>query len=664
MFYDLPFKGEENYMPGVEDLTLSLKEFSEKYYDAVYKWYLEMEKRNLLRENYYKILEWDMNGPLKIVFVGEFNHGRSSLINSLLKMPDLLPVSSKRQTKVCTYMFPHYHIQVSGFGHSTEHALLIDKEKNHKEIFDFSNLSALLKDQKLSSDRYVFYIYLNHPLLNEHITLVDTPGFDSTEEGVKFHPINLAKRSDIIVMVSDLNKSFSKQHEEFIKQLGIHTNKLILVINKADLYTSKQDIVDTLTHVASYQERLEIDFPKFLYSSIPFEQPKEKPSKDAEEKVKMWENSQFENHLKTLIENRNTTRAKNWTLNILETIYNILGGKNGNIRTLLDDMDSIVKNINSEETNLKSLLEHIEKERVTEDTQVNRTIMILEDEAKKIIYKESEDAYRFFSEKYLGWRKRKATINFQKSVTKKFQEHILKGIDTFNEYFNKEIKNFCLHWFNIMTKILDTRFFDRNLRTSEVEETRQILYLYLFENHFFWNHQKYAELIEKLRVRRYEEIIKNPDLLYGVLSWADLFFFDINSEKFVLNKIIKGCPIPHISDETRNLISRNVWEIQKAPGLFSFGNFKKFRERVNDTLDLYHREIFQKLENIIINEIHQFKITSKAALQETESQIRSAFLSKIKQKMEEYFQDQLRDIGKRLQAAIGDTPMPFEQTKE
>ncbi|GAG42627.1 unnamed protein product, partial [marine sediment metagenome] len=129
--------------------------------------------------------------------------------------------------------------------------------------------------------------------------------------------------------------------------------------------------------------------------------------------------------------NRNTTRAKNWTLNILETIYNILGRKNGNVRTLLDDMDAIVKNINEEETNLKSLLEHIEKERVTEDTQVNRTIMILEDEAKKIIYKESEDAYRFFSEKYLGWRKRKATINFQKSVTKKFQEHILKAIDTF-----------------------------------------------------------------------------------------------------------------------------------------------------------------------------------------------------------------------------------------
>ena len=435
-----------------------------------------MEKQHLSRENYFKILEWDMNGPLKIVFVGEFNHGRSSLINSILKMPDLLPVSSKRQTKVCTYMFPHYHIQVSGFGHSTEHALLIDKEKNHMEVFDFSNLSVLLKDQKLSSDRYVFYIYLNNPLLNEHITLVDTPGFDSSEEGVQFYPINLAKQSDIIVMVSDLNKSFSKQHEKFINQLGIHTNKLILVINKADLYTSKQDIVDTLTHVASYQERLEIDFPKFLYSSMQSEPP--------EEKVKMWENSQFEDHLKTLIKNRNTTRAKNWTLNILETIYNILGRKNGNVRTLLDDMDAIVKNINEEETNLKSLLENIEKERVTEDTQVNRTIMILEDEAKKIIYKESEDAYRFFSEKYLGWRKRKATINFQKSVTKKFQEHILKAIDTFNEYFEKEIKNFCHHWFNIMTKILDTRFFDRNLKTSEVEETRQILYLYLFENYY------------------------------------------------------------------------------------------------------------------------------------------------------------------------------------
>ncbi len=643
----MPFNEEESYMLDVEGLTLSLKEFREKYYDGVFQWYLEMEKQSLLRENYYNILKWDIYGPLKIAFVGEFNHGRSSIINSILKMPDLLPVSSKRQTKVCTYLFPRYHLQVSGFGHSNEHALLIDEEKNHKEFFDFSNLSTLLKDQKLSTDRYSLYIYMNHPLLNEHIVIVDTPGFNSEEEGAKFNPLDLAKQSDIIVLVSDLNKSFSKQHEEFISQLGLHTDKLILVINKADLYTSKQDIVDTLTHVASYQEKLEVNFPKFLYSAaVP-----ERTVKD-EDKEKIWDNSLFENHLRSLIDDRKNIRAKNWTLNVLDNIYSDSINKNGDVKALLDDIDSVVKNIRLEEENIKTLLEHIEKERVADDTQVNRTIMVLEDEAKKIVYKESEDASRFFAQEYLNWKKRKAAKNFQIKVSGKFQEHMLKAIDNFNEYFNTETRNFCLHWFNMMTKILDTRLFDKDLQLSEIEETRQILYLYLFENHFFWKSQKYPDLLEKLKSKRYDAIVKNPDLLYGILSWANLFFFDINSEKYVLTKITDDCPIPQISEETRDSLSRNKWKNLKAPGMFSFGNFKKFHNELHDSLEIYHDETFRKLENIVIKEITKFRTSSRAALQEIESQIRNAFLSKIKQKTEEQFKKQLRDIGNRLQEAV------------
>ncbi len=646
-------------MSNVEGSTLSLKEFREKYYDAVFQWYLEMEKKNLLRENYYRILEWDIKSPLKITFLGELNNGRSSLINSLLKIPDLLPVSSKRQTKVCSFLFPQYNLQVSGYSHSNEHALLVDEDKNHKEVFEFANLPTLLKDQKLSSDRYSFYIYMNHPILNEHVVLVDTPGFNSTEEGIKFYPVELAKQSDIIIMVSDLNKSFSKQHEEFISKLGLHTEKIVLVINKADLCTSKQDIVDTLTHVASYQEKLNVNFPKFLYSSIKSEQKKE-----TETKEKIWDNSLFENHLKMLINDKNNLRAKNWTLNILETLYNVLNSRNGNIKALMDDIDSVVQNIRTEGENLKSLLEYIEKERVTDDTQVNRTIMILEDEARKIVFKESEDTSRLLAEEYLNWKKRRGTKNFQKKITGKFQEHILKAIDNFNEYFNNEIVNFHLHWFNIMTKILDTRLFDKEMQASEVEDTRQILYLYLFENHFFWKHQKYQELLEKLKSKKYNAIVKNPDLLYGILSWANLFFFDVNSDKYVLNRIIDGCPILQIPEETRRALSSKMWNIQKAPGIFSFGNYKQFRKKLHDSLEDYHNSLFQKLENIVIKEINKFRKSAKTALQEIEAEIRRAFLSKTTQKVEEQSKEALKDIGKRLQEVIGDTPLPFEKSED
>ena len=143
-----------------------------------------------------------------------------------------------------------------------------------------------------------------------------------------------------------------------------------------------------------------------------------------------------------------------------------------------------------------------------------------------------------------------------------------------------------------------------------------------------------------------------------------MFFFDVNSEKYVLNKINEGCPILQISEETRESLSSNRWKYQKAPGIFSFGNFKKFREELHTAFQIYHDEIFRRLENAVMKEINKFRTSSKTALQEIESEIRSAFLSKVKQKMEEQSKEQLRNIGKRLQEAVSVNLEPFEKNHE
>jgi len=84
---------------GGQSPTLTIKEFCSKYYEDVYEWFQLMGRQGLLGENTWRVTEWERHHPLRIAFVGEFNHGRSSMINSLMGLSNILPVSSKRQTR-------------------------------------------------------------------------------------------------------------------------------------------------------------------------------------------------------------------------------------------------------------------------------------------------------------------------------------------------------------------------------------------------------------------------------------------------------------------------------------------------------------------------------------------------------------------------------------
>ena len=88
-------------------------EFYEKYSASLESFY-RLVLDNLMDDSEaYRILRWNTGTPLKIAFIGEFNHGKSSVINLILESENLLPTSNKKETTIVTNIFPLFNSDFS-----------------------------------------------------------------------------------------------------------------------------------------------------------------------------------------------------------------------------------------------------------------------------------------------------------------------------------------------------------------------------------------------------------------------------------------------------------------------------------------------------------------------------------------------------------------------
>ena len=214
-----------------------------------------------------RLFSWIMPAPLKILVAGEYNHGKSALINFLLGRNNLLPVSPKRETKITTFLYPLYFSNFGGFGVNHEHALLVNKKEKSFQVVQLPDLKATVSDPNLVPDDHDLYIYLDNKLLYRNVVFIDTPGF-AVEHDNECYPQSLAKASDVILLVSDLNKPFTRYHDRFIKLIGNHSRKIITAVNKVDSATNLQDIRDAVTHLTAHKHEYAFNFPHYLVSAL------------------------------------------------------------------------------------------------------------------------------------------------------------------------------------------------------------------------------------------------------------------------------------------------------------------------------------------------------------------------------------------------------------
>lgn len=185
---------------------------------------------------------------IKLMFVGHFNAGKSSLLNSLIGWPEFLKEGQMPQTAIAAELI--YDEAECAFAYRngggreplTENALCLPNEYSHLEY------RLPVSGLKQVSD----------------YTIVDTPGFDS---GIEAHTKALASYIGIgsayIVVVDQEKGGIDETTLRFIEEISNYSRQVAVLINKCDKIT-KETAEDIAASAASML--LSRGFPYKVYT--------------------------------------------------------------------------------------------------------------------------------------------------------------------------------------------------------------------------------------------------------------------------------------------------------------------------------------------------------------------------------------------------------------
>jgi ribosome biogenesis GTPase A len=168
---------------------------------------------------------------LSLVVLGEFNHGKSTLINALLGQ-DLLPVGVTPTTAVLS--------QVS-WGEATRAEAVF--ESGQRKAIDPARLGDWLTvaaeaATRAGSDRLdQVAITCPAPILRDGVTIVDTPGVNDINEQRADITYGYIPRADAVLFLLDATQILSASERQFLEERILRTSRdrLVFVVAKADL---------------------------------------------------------------------------------------------------------------------------------------------------------------------------------------------------------------------------------------------------------------------------------------------------------------------------------------------------------------------------------------------------------------------------------------------
>lgn len=183
-------------------------------------------------------------GRMSVVVLGEFNHGKSTVVNALLG-EEILPVGITPTTAVITHLVygdkPHAEIQPPRGGARTAIA------------YDQLGKAIKHENDEGSEPEYVEIQYPN-ALLADSLVLVDTPGVNDISRQKVEITYGYVPKADVILYVLDATQVLKKSEITFIKErlLKANRDRIIFVLGKTDAL-SPQDLVEVETYA---RERL------------------------------------------------------------------------------------------------------------------------------------------------------------------------------------------------------------------------------------------------------------------------------------------------------------------------------------------------------------------------------------------------------------------------
>ncbi len=218
--------------------------------------YCRESTRKDLLEQIESVREYMSSQKFTVAIVGEFNRGKSTLINRLLGA-EVVPVSDL-PTTVCA-------VEITGS--EQDYMLWSDNGKENKYFLDENGWEAIKqKKEKNPQSLEAVYVKKNCPLLlNNDLKFIDTPGVNSQIDG----DITMAERAlcecDCAVLAMAAVTSFSETENIFLREriLTKKVPRIMVVLTKLDLVNEKER-ERVIKYVKNRLDSLGTDIPLYL----------------------------------------------------------------------------------------------------------------------------------------------------------------------------------------------------------------------------------------------------------------------------------------------------------------------------------------------------------------------------------------------------------------
>ncbi len=221
-------------VPQVSDLLLELSEIAQA--TGLQSLYREVV------EDRIPMLE---SGQITLVVLGEFNHGKSTVVNALLG-EDVLPVGITPTTAVITHLV-----------HGEERNVRVKPPLGGKPFeIEYDEMEDAVKNAEEDGNEPE-WVEIAHPntFLENSLTLVDTPGVNDISRQKVEITYGYLPRADVIIYVLDATQVLKKSEVTFIRDrlLKANRDRIVFVLNKVDALSD-----DDAKEVELYaRERLE-----------------------------------------------------------------------------------------------------------------------------------------------------------------------------------------------------------------------------------------------------------------------------------------------------------------------------------------------------------------------------------------------------------------------
>ena len=187
--------------------------------------------------------ELEKDSFIKVPFVGDFNAGKSSLINSMLGA-DILPTNILPETAVSYELY-----------YSAKEKLEVWFDDKLVETTAVSQIKSLQL-----TPRNLVKLYLNNPVVKEwndrNIVVVDMPGIDSGVEAHNNAILHYVQDGTFFVLVSEVEGGTLRLSTlSFIEEIKKYGAQLAVVVSKIDK-KPEQEVQDVKANVESVAKKL------------------------------------------------------------------------------------------------------------------------------------------------------------------------------------------------------------------------------------------------------------------------------------------------------------------------------------------------------------------------------------------------------------------------